>query len=202
MPIVLGQRVLRQGLRGGPFGGFISAQLNEIWAAWREQMVFETESPDGVTTEINCVLLEHPKGYMEHDKPGDGPHIVFSLSQHFFFVDFTLSPPEAASKGQNSHIMSSPNCPLLLDGQLEISEHAPWWARVERLLGRLQMGRQEMFLVTSSPWDTGPCQPGSVADYLKGSRPVMSAAAEALNPMVWNAHTNFDGSPLVVHLSR
>ena len=33
---VAGPVILRQGLRGVPIGGFISAQLAEIWAIWRE----------------------------------------------------------------------------------------------------------------------------------------------------------------------
>ena len=113
MLVVLGQLIRRQGVRGVPIGGFISAQLAEIWAAWREQMVFQTDSPDNVTSEINSLLPATPGGYIEHEKPVDCPHIVFSLPQR---VGFTLSPREAASKVHNSHIMSSPDCPLLLDG--------------------------------------------------------------------------------------
>ena len=34
----LGELILQQGLKGVPIGGFLSAQLAEIWATWREAM--------------------------------------------------------------------------------------------------------------------------------------------------------------------
>ena len=32
----LGQLIIKQGAKGVPTGGFLSAQLAEIWAIWRE----------------------------------------------------------------------------------------------------------------------------------------------------------------------
>ena len=34
--VVLGPLSLRQGLKGVPVGGFLSAQLAELWCMWRE----------------------------------------------------------------------------------------------------------------------------------------------------------------------
>ena len=34
--LTLGPLILKQGLKGAPIGGFLSAQLAEIWATWRE----------------------------------------------------------------------------------------------------------------------------------------------------------------------
>ena len=40
------------------------------------------------------------------------------------------------------------------------------------------------------------------ADFQKSSRPIMGAAAEALNPMAWNLGNDFDQAPPMVLLSR
>ena len=92
-------------------------------------------------------------------------------------------------------MMSSPRCPNLLDGQLESTRYAPRWAPVEKLLAIWSVEGQDVFLVTSSPWDGGPRgrigfvarhtparQRRRVADFLKGSPPLLSVAAEAPNP--------------------
>ena len=34
----LGNLILKQGVKGVPIGGFLSAQLAELWAIWREEM--------------------------------------------------------------------------------------------------------------------------------------------------------------------
>jgi len=117
-----------------------------------------------------------PQNYIEHEKPVGCPPLTFSLCSH---GDFTMSPAEAMSKENNGRIMSSPSCPLILDGQLEQDGYSHWWAPVERMLGTLTVQGREIFLVASSPCDGGPKgrigtiikhtparQRGRVADFL------------------------------------
>ena len=49
----LGQLIIQQGIKGVPIGGFLSAQLAEIWATWREVKYLFGDSKEVIENAVN-----------------------------------------------------------------------------------------------------------------------------------------------------
>ena len=87
---VAGPVILRQGLRGVPIGGFISAQLAEIWAIWREVTVLHGEQVPQTIQDIHSAIRQPPRDFVDSPKPADLPlEVRCTLSDN---SDFTMAP--------------------------------------------------------------------------------------------------------------
>ena len=51
--LVLGNFIVKQGRKGVPIGGFLLAQLAELWALWREHENLSGDSFDQTTALVN-----------------------------------------------------------------------------------------------------------------------------------------------------
>ena len=61
----IGELIIQQGLKGVPIGGYLSAQLAEIWATWRESTFLYGDSKHLTETLVNAPATtwwdaEHP----------------------------------------------------------------------------------------------------------------------------------------------
>ena len=122
---------MQQGQPGVPIGGFVSAQLAQIRALWRE---FHALTPDSDTyiAQLLTQLLDGsqpvPPDFVEHPRPSDFPSVSISIPHS---QDFTLSPFVASSKMFTGNILSSPRCPLINEGELEPQGCHKWWAQLK-----------------------------------------------------------------------
>ena len=82
--ITLGQLIIKQGVKGLPIGGFLSAQLAESWATWREVTYLFGDSRGGVKTSINVSIKDWGK-----EQGVECPLPTLTLSGN---TDSTLAP--------------------------------------------------------------------------------------------------------------
>ena len=142
----LGTMILRQGARGVPIGEFLSAQLAEIWCAWREyRSLFAPLDPSTpvspfereVRQALNCSCklrdtTDQSAGHVPRAQcPVCGAmYDSFSLARD---VDYTLAPHCAQSMGVSGSILISPTVHTLTDEQVCDTGFTGMWARLTSL---------------------------------------------------------------------
>ena len=82
-----------------PIGGFLSAQLAEIWATWREVTYLFGDSKGIIKTDVN----ESIEGW-GRERGVVGPLPTLTLSGN---TDFTLAPLEAQTMSYHGGMMRS-----------------------------------------------------------------------------------------------
>ena len=177
--LVLGPLILRQGLKGIPIGGFLSAQLAEIWSIWREvanlygeqKGTAESWVNDGLRTLGQTQSSTPPTPYPPSTpvlargavpapegagipslNPVPPPSITLVGE-----TDFTLAPEDAASMTFLQGMMRSPLISNVTPKSLNDFGFQGWWNPVHKLIGCLEFpcGKVVMF-IQNSPWD-GAC---------------------------------------------
>ena len=178
----VGPTTLRQGLKGVPIGGFLSAQLSEIWAIWREVMWLGQENLPKVAKVIEKSL---------HKAHG-------VLKCHLTLVDtwgYTVAPVCSANKIFKTGTMRSQHISEVSKEKIEAEGFKGWWSPVERVFGCFQWGAHDIFLVNTIPWDgapggrvdniikhTEPLQKHRVRNFFKEVSILGSVISERLNP--------------------
>ena len=89
-----GELIIQQGLKGVPIGGYLSAQLAEIWATWREATSLYGDNKHVTEALVNAPVstwwdMEHPA---RRDIQGPPYCPLLSLSGD---TDFTMGSLEA-----------------------------------------------------------------------------------------------------------
>ena len=203
---VAGPLILRQGLRGVPIGGFISAQLAEIWAIWREVQALQGDQAPQTLRDIHSAIQRPPKDFVDSPKPLDLPSdVVCSFSSH---SDFTMAPQMGTTMVPSGGIMAAPACPFMTVDNLKEVGFYNWWAPVDRMFGSIVMGGQTVWLITATPWDGAANgristvlrhvqkrQQGRVARFLKAFHPLLAVRGEILNPMKWAESSELTDTP-------
>ena len=193
---VAGPVILRQGLRGVPIGGFISAQLAEIWAIWREVTALHGEQVPQTIQDIHSAIRQPPRDFVDSPKPADLPlEVRCTFSDN---SDFTMAPRNAACMIPSGKIMTAPSCPAMTIDSLREVGCYQWWAPLDSMFGSVQVGSETVWLIKSTPWDGAANgristvlqhvhkkQRGRVANFLKAFHPLLAVRGEILNPMCW-----------------
>ena len=99
-----------QGAKGVPIGGFVSAQIAELWAMWRESFFIFGECKGQTCALVDEELLPV---WEKTQLPGVPPTLCLSGK-----TDFTWSPLEAASKVFLGGMVRSPEIKNLTRDQL------------------------------------------------------------------------------------
>ena len=193
---VAGPVILRQGLRGVPIGGFISAQLAEIWAIWREVTVLHGEQVPQTIQDIHSAIRQPPRDFVDSPKPADLPLEVRCTFSHN--SDFIMAPRNAACMIPSGKIMTAPSCPAMTIDSLREVGCYQWWAPLDSMFGYVQVGSETVWLIKATPWDGAANgrisivlqhvqkkQRGRVANFLKAFHPLLVVRGEILNPMCW-----------------
>ena len=145
---VLGPVILSQGDKGVPIGGFLSAQISELWALWREaQYAFGDQR--ALVTEQWCTA-------MRPLLPDLAPALETVELSLIGDTDFTLSPVVAQTMVCRQKIMVHPRIALVSLPALSQSGFDGWWSPMEKLFGCMHMGELNILLVRSTAWDGAP----------------------------------------------
>ena len=165
----LGTMILQQGKRGVPIGEFLSAQLAEIWCAWREySSLFAPPSPGE-----NCTSFEHDVRQALHCEckpptklvspsslcslPGGGCPRCGDLCAQFCLArdgDYTLASRCARSMGVHGPILISPDVHKLTDTQVCDNGFTGMWAPMDQPFAFLTLGNNtQIALAYTSQWD-------------------------------------------------
>ena len=137
---ILQRLVLQQGGSGVPIGGFISAQLAELWALWRENVKLRGEDAvrQGFESDWNRALHNDPPVF-ESVKPPDGhprPNMQGNVSGK---TDFSMSPDTSDKMQVRGNMMRSPAPHLVSWPALSEAGFQGWWSPVESLVAVLQV---------------------------------------------------------------
>ena len=151
---VLQRLVLQEIGSGVPIGGFISAQLAELWALWRENVKLRGEDAvrQGFESDWNRATHSDPPLF-ESVKPLDGhprPNMQGSVSGK---TDFSMSPDTSDTMQVCGNMMRSPAPHLVSWPALSEAGFQGWWSPVESLVSALQVGDRPVMFLRSTPWD-------------------------------------------------
>ena len=199
---VLGSLILRPGGKGVPIGGFISAQLAELWALWKEhtQLMGEQNVRTHFESALNqCIATNSPPGRQFLPPHTQGPSQLLPAPSVQGFVtgptDFSASPVNGPEMTVCEGIMRVRLPPLVSWEQLHSNGFRGWWAPVESLVAVLQVDDVPIFLVKSTPWDGAPAgrlstilrytpqrDKHKVGEHLKGFEVLKGIVGELRNP--------------------
>ena len=130
----IGELIIPQGLKGVPIGGYLSAQLAEIWATWRESPFLYRDSKHLTETLVNAPAstwwdAEHPT---QPDTLGPPLYPLLSLSGE---TDFTMGSLEAFNMPYMDGMMRNRSIGLVNREVLCEGGFDGWWSPVEKLIG-------------------------------------------------------------------
>ena len=136
--LVVGQRILKEGRKVVPIGGFVSAQLAELWALWREHENLSETSCDQTGTRVNEQVRANPR-----DK---GTDLLLPPPPHWPSLsltgdsDFCLGSTESTYMNFMSDMVPSPNIAQVTPELLHSEGFEGWWNPVEFFLGQIDFG--------------------------------------------------------------
>ena len=128
--LVLGNLILKQGRKGVPIGGFLSAQLAELWALWREHENLSGYSCDQTTTLVNeQVKANSPDESTNNLLPPlpFWPPLFLTGDS-----DFTLGSSESQHMNYMIGIVRSPNIAQVTPEALNNEGFEGWWNPVKK----------------------------------------------------------------------
>ena len=138
-----GRLILRQGGKGVPIGGFLSAQLAEIWCSWTEATRVFGDAKGEVESKLKEELaIAFPEAGVSLTLTGK--------------TDFTLAPEGAQTMHYMGRVLRSPTIPLVTIDDLNEGGYTKWWSPVDRLLGTFETSYGNIHLVNTMPWDGAP----------------------------------------------
>ena len=145
---VLCPLILSQGDKGVPIGGFLSAQISELWELWREvQYVFGDQQAAVAEQWCAAILPLLPTLVAAVDT------VELSLIGD---TDFTLSPIFAQTMVCRQKIMVHPRIAQVSLPALSQSGFDGWWSPMEKMFGCMHIGEFNILLVRSTAWDGTP----------------------------------------------
>ena len=145
---VLGPLILSQGDKGVPIGGFLSAQIRELWALWREAHYVFGDRRAGVTEQWCAAMLPL--------LPALVPIVDAVELSMIGDTDFTLSPIVAQTMVCRQKIMVHPRSAQVTLPALSQSGFDGWWSPMEKPFGCMHIGSTNILLVRSTTWDGAP----------------------------------------------
>ena len=138
--LTVGPIMLSQGAKAIPIGGFLSAQMAEIWACWREftTLFGEQVSQVQVSTNAACATYSQETGVVVCcDFPG-APALVYhhpgaEILAHDMFVAKNVhqATPEAVCQ----------------------SGFTGWWSPVDRIFATATIADRIVQFINTTPWD-------------------------------------------------
>ena len=109
--------------------------------------------------------------------------------------DFTVAPRPAASMNAHGLLMTSPTSHVVTEPHLTKSGFHGWWEPLDWLIGSICVRETEVFLVSSTLWDssaegrlatvlrhTPQRHKAKVGEFLKCFDPLQAVTGEVLNP--------------------
>ena len=136
----VGPLILEQGLRGVPIGGFLSAQLSEIWAIWREELYALGPEKEATAAKVTEELRS---AY-----PNTRVNVTLTGA-----MDFTLAPDTLRTMSIVSKMCRAVNIAEVTPNRVEGEGFQGWWNPVDRMLGCLEFAGQSVVLANTVPWD-------------------------------------------------
>ena len=123
------------GPKGVPIGGFLSAQLAELWALWREYVNLSGDSCDLTATLVKNQVRCNP---CDEETKELLPPLPFWLSLSLTGdSDFTLGSSESQNMNYMVGMVRSPNIALVTPDVLNNEGFEGWWLPVEKMLGQI-----------------------------------------------------------------
>ena len=137
----MGPLIMSQGTTGIPIGGFVSAQLTELWCIWRE-----------VTAMRRDCRVKTQQAFAAHCTE----HFTLPATLHLADPsDFSISPDDQGMISQTD-IQRSTNVPEVTHDVPVEGGFQGWYRPMEKLFGCIQLPDLTLFLVCSTPWDDSP----------------------------------------------
>ena len=143
---VLGPLILRQGLKEVPIGGFVSAQLAELWCLWREWHAL-TQATDATSKNW---LVEYTRVSREEKVIFDNNDVLFLTPDN---CDKFLASVGAQAMVQNRSVAHSPDIARVGVEDLHCDGFDGWWQPLDVLVGGFTLDGNTISLVAPSPWD-------------------------------------------------
>ena len=149
----MGPLIMLQGTAGIPIGGFLSAQLTELWCIWRE-----------VTTMRGDCRVKTEQGFAAHCRD----HFALPATLHLADPsDFSMSPNEQGMISE-AYIQRSTKVPEVTHDVVIEGGFQGWYRPMEKFFGCIKLPDLTLFLVCSTPWDGSPI--GRLGVLLKTAR--------------------------------
>ena len=146
--LVLGQLLLRQGDRGVPIGGHLSAQLAELWALARELgWVFGERKPELMKAWQEALRARA----CDSKVPVDISDVCLSV------ID-PVEQVHASSHPSHSHgrVLASTDRASVFRGILRQDGFGGWWSPTDFSFGSLDISGVRIDLLATSLWDAAP----------------------------------------------
>ena len=122
--------IIKQGIKGVPIGGFLSAQLTEIWATWREVPCLFGDSREITETAINESIEKWGR-----EQGGGRPLPTLALTGN---TGFTLAPLEAQTMSYHEGMMRGKSIANVTFDDLCSAGFVGWWSPVKKLVACLE----------------------------------------------------------------
>ena len=142
-----------------PIGGFISAQLAELWALWKEhtQLMGQPKVRESFEENWNKAMQAHARSM--HDFLS--PHCARPMPNHNTCVrgficgptDFTAAAEHGQSMTVCSRMLRSGFPHLVSWDSLKSNGFHGWWAPVESMMAVLEVEGLPVLFAKSTPWD-------------------------------------------------
>ena len=163
--LVAGRVLLQQGHRGVPVGEFLSAQLAEIWAAWREHTrlfantleatSLESEVQNNITEFCTCHMPSQHSSFPTQSEvcmACSSTPVQFSLLRD---PDCTLSCGVAASMAPSGPLMRSPQVHLATEEQVVQQGFTGLWSPSELPVAFVEIAGTLVVVPRTTHWDGG-----------------------------------------------
>ena len=219
--LVAGRVLLQQGQRGVPIGEFLSAQLAEIWAAWKEFSKLFATSDDtnnfaaDVTSALHQVCTcSVPSVFSDQLTERslcmkcNACQTSFTLAQE---CDFTMAPHQAAHMVPHGPVMRAPDVHTATMDQVCDSGFTGLWSASELPVAFLNIADTMVTFARTTHWDGGvggrirpviehtPRRDRAYArTFLQTLDPLQAVMGELLTPAPWASPGDQTGNPLVL----
>ena len=143
----LGPLLMAQGHKGVPIGGFLSAQLAEIWALWREAHYAFGDKRASVC----AAWVRDMQGCLPALAQANACSLTLSNT-----ADFSLSGATDTCLPCGDGLLMSPNIRTVTLDSINSEGFTGWWNPVDRLWGSMQLPGVSVMLVHTTAWDGSP----------------------------------------------
>ena len=144
--LVLGPLLLKQGDRGVPIGGHLSAQLAELWALARELKYIFGEHRSGLVKTWDQTVRKGEEG-----APASLADIRLCVRE-----PIEVCHPSCRGSQKLGRVLGSTDRPFLHSSTLRTDGFGGWWGPTDASFGYLDVDGVQVDLLVTSLWDGAP----------------------------------------------